>query len=191
MHGQRHPRCTVSELSINSEALQSGFGTLFGNFVDSAFLLADPARRLFWLSILSSLVIAIIVLRLQGRPLSLKFLRRVFLSRKYWLNPSSRIDFRYFLLNSGIKAVLLTLFVSAQLAVTIAVAMILQKNLGTATPTALPWLAVACLYTFVFFVAEDLSRFLLHVGMHKLPFLWRFHRVHHSATTLTPLTLHR
>ena len=27
--------------------------------------------------------------------------------------------------------------------------------------------------------------------MHRIPFLWRFHQIHHSAEVLTPLTFHR
>ena len=27
--------------------------------------------------------------------------------------------------------------------------------------------------------------------MHKLPFLWEFHKIHHSATSLNPLTQYR
>ena len=98
---------------------------------------------------------------------------------------------RWFFVNCGVKGILATLFVGAQLVVTMAVALTLQRNFGTAAHTAVPWLAIAAMYTVVFFVAEDLSRFLLHRAMHRVPMLWRFHKVHHSATTLTPLTLHR
>lgn len=35
------------------------------------------------------------------------------------------------------------------------------------------------------FVAADLLMYLLHRMMHRVPWLWRFHRVHHSSTELT------
>nr|WP_255411325.1 sterol desaturase family protein [Halobacteriovorax sp. HLS] len=41
------------------------------------------------------------------------------------------------------------------------------------------------------FVIDDFSRFYTHYLLHKIPFLWKFHRVHHSAEVLTPMTLHR
>jgi sterol desaturase/sphingolipid hydroxylase (fatty acid hydroxylase superfamily) len=38
---------------------------------------------------------------------------------------------------------------------------------------------------------DDFSRFALHAAMHRVPFLWRLHSTHHSATTLTPFTVFR
>jgi sterol desaturase/sphingolipid hydroxylase (fatty acid hydroxylase superfamily) len=52
------------------------------------------------------------------------------------------------------------------------------------------WLAMT-VFTAVLFVAWDASRFLLHLAMHRVPALWAFHQVHHSAEELTPLTFHR
>jgi sterol desaturase/sphingolipid hydroxylase (fatty acid hydroxylase superfamily) len=153
--------------------------------------LGDPSRRLFWASLLSSGLIAILAIKLQGRPLNLKFLRRVFLSRKYWINESTRTDAKYLILNCGVKSLLAMLFVSAQLIVAMSVAFTLQQNFGSVNLIQLPWLLIAAVFTAVFFVAEDLSRFLLHRAMHRIPFLWRYHKTHHSAQILTPLTVHR
>jgi sterol desaturase/sphingolipid hydroxylase (fatty acid hydroxylase superfamily) len=41
------------------------------------------------------------------------------------------------------------------------------------------------------FVCLDLGMFLSHYSQHKMPVLWEFHKVHHSATFLTPFTAHR
>jgi sterol desaturase/sphingolipid hydroxylase (fatty acid hydroxylase superfamily) len=41
------------------------------------------------------------------------------------------------------------------------------------------------------FIVDDFSRFFTHYLFHKMPFLWKLHKVHHSATVLTPITLHR
>ena len=41
------------------------------------------------------------------------------------------------------------------------------------------------------FVVWDASRWITHWLMHRLPALWAFHQVHHSAEVLTPLTFHR
>ena len=153
--------------------------------------MGDPSRRLFWASLFSSGLIAILTIKLQGRPLSLKFLRRVFLSRKYWINESTRTDAKYLILNCGVKSLLAMLFVSAQLIVAMSVAFTLQQNFGSVNLIQLPWLLIAAVFTAVFFVAEDLSRFLLHRAMHRIPFLWRYHKTHHSAQILTPLTVHR
>lgn len=46
-------------------------------------------------------------------------------------------------------------------------------------------------FTILFAMAADLGFYLHHYAMHKIPFLWEFHKVHHSAEVLTPLTDYR
>jgi sterol desaturase/sphingolipid hydroxylase (fatty acid hydroxylase superfamily) len=43
----------------------------------------------------------------------------------------------------------------------------------------------------VFFLANDFANFLTHLAEHQVPFLWEFHKVHHTATFLSPLTTAR
>lgn len=40
-------------------------------------------------------------------------------------------------------------------------------------------------------IAVDLSAYWWHRAVHASPFLWRFHRIHHSQTQLSPLTTYR
>ena len=54
-----------------------------------------------------------------------------------------------------------------------------------------PAIAVAISFTFFFFLLDDFSRFFVHRMMHKVPLLWAFHEVHHSAKTMTPFTIFR
>ena len=60
-------------------------------------------------------------------------------------------------------------------------------------PPALGWpgWVGSVVYTLALFIAWDASRFVLHWLGHRVPFLWAFHQVHHSAEVLTPLTFHR
>jgi len=56
----------------------------------------------------------------------------------------------------------------------------------TGNLTPLRWAYALC-----FFVVLDFSVFFSHWLQHKLPWLWEFHKVHHSAKTLTPVTVFR
>lgn len=47
------------------------------------------------------------------------------------------------------------------------------------------------LFTLLFFVAYDFGRFVAHSLLHDVPVLWEFHKVHHSAETLNPMTTFR
>ena len=58
----------------------------------------------------------------------------------------------------------------------------IQPLLGNWTP-ANSLVAIA-----VWLVLLDLPGYLTHVAMHKVPFLWRFHELHHSATEMNIVT---
>jgi sterol desaturase/sphingolipid hydroxylase (fatty acid hydroxylase superfamily) len=47
------------------------------------------------------------------------------------------------------------------------------------------------LFTLFIFLLDDLTKYFVHRWMHKYPILWALHKVHHSATELTPLTIYR
>jgi sterol desaturase/sphingolipid hydroxylase (fatty acid hydroxylase superfamily) len=38
---------------------------------------------------------------------------------------------------------------------------------------------------------SDFTRYWLHRFLHTIPFLWKFHKIHHSAKVLTPITFYR
>lgn len=151
----------------------------------------EPGRRLYWLFILSALLLASLAITLQNRKFDIKAQLVALFNRHYWFNRSTAIDTGLVFINSSLRIVLLVPLLGSHLAATIFVGGLLQSYFGDAPTFALPLLAIGFLYTVSFFVVEDLSRFSLHMAMHKLPWLWYFHRIHHSATTLTPITVHR
>ncbi len=114
-----------------------------------------------------------------------------FEARTLW-GPSARVDLGLI----AVQPLLVAVFVVPWTLSTAAIAMGVVHGLQSlAAPGALagagPGWLVAGLYTVVLFVAWDLSRFALHACMHRSAVLWQFHQVHHSADTLSPLTLHR
>ena len=54
-----------------------------------------------------------------------------------------------------------------------------------------PQYLIVILFTFFHFLADDFSKYVVHRWMHRWPFLWALHKVHHSATNLTPMTVFR
>src|SRR6185503_10340022 len=57
--------------------------------------------------------------------------------------------------------------------------------------TASAGIGVKIAYTIFFFVAYDFGRFVAHSLLHDVRILWEFHKVHHSAEVLTPMTTFR
>lgn len=50
---------------------------------------------------------------------------------------------------------------------------------------------VVGLYSLTVFVFDDFTKYMVHRWMHKIHFLWAIHKVHHSAETMTPITVYR
>ena len=159
--------------------------------LEPLFAPLDPSKRLFWGCALSSLVLASLAVTLTSRRFDLRRQLRALFDGHYWLNRSTLTDVSLLFLNNGIRVLVLLPIVGSHLGLTLITGRFLQANLGDAPTLDLPWFGIATIYALCFFVAEDASRFFLHLAMHRVPLLWRFHRTHHSATTLTPLTLFR
>ncbi|BFM07359.1 sterol desaturase family protein [Halioxenophilus aromaticivorans] len=153
--------------------------------------LLEPSKRLFWLFLLSALALASITVAVQqGRFSVVQQLGQLF-NRQYWFNRSTCTDLLMVLVNNLIRILVVVPLLGSHLAATIWVGSLLQTTFGDAPTLAVPYVAIGLLYTVCFFLLEDVSRFGLHMAMHKIPHLWYFHRLHHSATTLTPVTVHR
>jgi sterol desaturase/sphingolipid hydroxylase (fatty acid hydroxylase superfamily) len=147
--------------------------------------LLDPAKRThygYWLC--SALVAGIWALwRWQARKGHLQHLTRA----SYWFNQSTGQDALLALGNRalfmllGIPWLLLTL----DIALTTLGGWRLVGNVA-GSPITGPWVIAG--YTLILFILDDASRYGLHRVLHKFDFLWRIHQLHHSATTLTPIT---
>jgi sterol desaturase/sphingolipid hydroxylase (fatty acid hydroxylase superfamily) len=59
---------------------------------------------------------------------------------------------------------------------------------GPVTPSALPAVVTQPVITVALFLSYEIGYWLHHWLCHRVPFMWEFHRVHHSAEVLTPLT---
>jgi sterol desaturase/sphingolipid hydroxylase (fatty acid hydroxylase superfamily) len=67
-------------------------------------------------------------------------------------------------------------------------ASLLTATFGATPPAPLPAFVTRSIITIMLFLAYELGYWLNHYLSHRIPFLWEFHKVHHSATALTPLT---
>ena len=163
--------------------------TLFSPLIATAELIAnylvDANQRIYWLYSLIAIGMAVGVF--YYKKLSYKAL----FSPKIWWHPSARHDYVIFFINRLLKTlgVIPVLLVMAPLA--IGFSGWLENIFGTHTFLNLPSWIIVGIFTLVLFVIDDFTRFLLHYILHKVPFLWEFHKVHHSAKVLTPITIYR
>ena len=153
----------------------------------------DPSRRIYFGYLIGSLVFALIWMGLaclRKDSQQARLLWRNMTHPDIWWHRSARLDYQLLFINPLIRLWLLALLGISLTPIAFATDSLLQDLLGS---ISLNWSAVqvTAAYTLVLFIADDFTRFLLHYLMHKLPWLWSIHRLHHSAEVMTPFTVYR
>lgn len=158
------------------------------------FLFSPGSLFSVW-SLASALVVAMAVLLLQrrgGRRLPrLRVWRRALFPRRIFGSASVKADLGLFLLNQSAAGVLLGWALLAATQVGAVTSTALAATLGAPAPTRLPEPVVGVVATAALFLAYEVAYWLDHYTSHKIPFFWAFHKAHHTAEVLTPLTAYR
>jgi len=114
------------------------------------------------------------------------------LPRGIYLHKSAIVDYQYFYINTILNILFLLPFIT-----------LLTNNYSRALQDLLVKsgaplvvmnanpLFAAIVYTIVLALVYDFGLFFSHYLMHKIPWLWEFHKTHHSAGVLTPITVYR
>lgn len=155
--------------------------------------LQDPGQRFYWHYIVSSYLIGILwvwMVQREGLHLS-ACLIKVFPARA-WRNHAVLDDLFLTWLTWIVQAILLG-------GIGLTVASAAQQETTTLLhhlkiPGELLHLspgAVTIFGTILATLTLDIGLFVAHFLLHRIPWLWPFHAVHHSATMLTPLTGYR
>ena len=149
---------------------------------------------LYWPFLVSSIIIAALAWRwtvyARSNP-ERRSWRQFFadyFGAQIWWHRSARADYALYFAN----ALVLPLLFGYLLMSETQVARWIGGTLGDAEGTGgSAGMAVRVLFTVVFFIAYDFGRFVAHSLLHDVPLLWEFHKVHHSAQVLTPITTFR
>ena len=147
--------------------------------------LTNPNKRVYWLYLLASIFLAFIYYYFSKKN------SRVILSSKLWLHPSAKLDYIYFFLANLVNIFLLVPFILSAKNVALFTNKFLYQNFGFIEFNSFSYFQITIFYTIAIFVFSDFTRYWLHRFLHTIPFLWEFHKVHHSAKVLTPITFYR
>jgi len=158
---------------------------------DAPSILFDPAQRVYWPFLVTSILVAAAVARLARKQDPSSADAPSITSKRLWLHPSSLVDLKLIAAKAVIRALIFAPLLVSALTIAAFVFDKLTLRLGPAEPTALARWQVMALYTVTLFLAWDASRYALHRLVHRVPFLWELHKVHHSAEVLTPFTNYR
>ena len=124
----------------------------------------------------------------RGRRVNARgFLRSIF-PRRILLHPSSLIDMRLWALNAIVFASAYGMLGFGLFFWRDAIVAWLTREFGPHAPLLWPAWIVLTLATVLQILAYELAYWSAHYAFHKIPALWEFHKVHHSAEVMTTLT---
>ena len=151
----------------------------------------DPKKRVFLFYILISILIAAAWFMINKKLSLKKTLIKIF-DKKIFFSKSAKSDYKIFLINQLIM-MLVSPFLITQL--TIATALYFYFHtidwLSAGMFVGIAKIYIILSFTIFQFTIDDFSKYIVHRFMHKWPVLWALHKVHHSATVLTPMTVFR
>lgn len=160
------------------------------NLID---LLTSPftglRTRSYWPELVASLLIAglLFMLRVPRASRGLREFLKFCFPSSMWRHRSTWVDWQIIVLNQFFaRSFNVTWRITgALLAGALVTAM---TRIFGPSPHLLTWTTTTLvLYTVLFGLADDFGYYVFHLASHRIPCLWAFHRVHHSAETLTVL----
>lgn len=179
------------------------FEMMFNVGLTKLLAFMDPSSRIFVLYLITSFVLAFVAyLQVEksyvaedieeGRePIKrISFLRYVF-NPSVWLHPSSIQDMKYFIANSFLYYGLIAQYLLGSHGISFGFYEVLSSMFGVPETALITGTVGLVLYTLASVMALDLGVYVAHRLFHTVPFLWQFHKVHHSAEQLNPMSLFR
>jgi sterol desaturase/sphingolipid hydroxylase (fatty acid hydroxylase superfamily) len=124
----------------------------------------------------------------RGRRVRWKTIRRALFPKRIVHNPSTYTDLGYMLFNVFVYGIVFGWAVLTYQAVTNGIIAAMVELFGKPAPSMLPPVAANSILTLILFLAYEFGYWFNHWLSHRVPVLWEFHKVHHSAEVLTPLT---
>ena len=124
----------------------------------------------------------------RGRRVRLRTILRALFPRRILRHSSNQADIFYLFFNVFVFSMLFGWAILSYQFISNGIIAALVAFAGPVTPSALPAYVSRSVITVMLFLAYELGYWFNHWLSHKVPLLWEFHKVHHTAEVLTPLT---
>ncbi|MEB3358004.1 MAG: sterol desaturase family protein [Synechococcales bacterium] len=155
----------------------------------------SPDSQIYWPYLLSSLCIALLIFSLGFKDSAEKNMLKYLFPPKVFLHRSAILDYQNYLpimLAKSFLVIPITALLSATaIANLVSHALSYLTSISTLFPISHPPLWYHLSFSLFLILAIDFGYFYNHYLRHKVPLLWEFHKIHHTAEVLTPFTLYR
>ncbi|ESQ77017.1 sterol desaturase family protein [Asticcacaulis sp. YBE204] len=175
---------------LTSHASQNAVDTLIDILVFPVTRLFDVHQQTIWISYLGTLIVAtgFYFVTRRRRKTSLKGLWRYLFPKRLVAHASTRLDVKMYIYSGLYLAAQAAILLGGMKGLTPALLALAEPVFGPGAPHGpLPGWAIIAVPAFLY-LAFELGYWLSHYLLHRVDWLWEFHKVHHSAEVLTPLT---
>jgi sterol desaturase/sphingolipid hydroxylase (fatty acid hydroxylase superfamily) len=124
----------------------------------------------------------------RGRRVRARTILRALFPRRILAHRSNQADIGYLFFNVFVFGVVFGWAVLSYQFISNAIISELTRLLGPVAPSTWPGSVTRSIVTLMLFLAYEWGYWFNHWLSHKVPLLWEFHKVHHTAEVLTPLT---
>lgn len=170
------------------------FTRLLAAFLLPLYNFFQPDERVYWLYFVTAYAIAMLAYLKAGRDWSFAALKTClagFFAKRIWTHHSAIADYKMVFVNNFTYFLLFPYIVIGSTTIAALTAGGLEAVTGSAGLGLAPSTTGRVALTIVWLLAWDFSFFAAHYLQHKVPLLWEFHKVHHSAEVMTPFTVFR
>jgi sterol desaturase/sphingolipid hydroxylase (fatty acid hydroxylase superfamily) len=127
----------------------------------------------------------------RGRSIRPAVILRAMSVRRILFNRSTYADLFYFLVNTFATTALIGWGIFSGLTISGWTVYALHAAFGDVAPVSAPDWALRVGITAIAFLGYEIGYYIDHYLKHRIPFLWEFHKPHHTAEVLTPFTVFR
>jgi sterol desaturase/sphingolipid hydroxylase (fatty acid hydroxylase superfamily) len=168
---------------------------VLGTFSDYAFGVLtyplNPDNRIYFIYLITSALAAFVIYEAARKRGEVGSFLHFLFPRHVWRHPSAWLDLRYFIFHMlighflmlGLGAWSSALAFEAVTGTPLADRVLRDGNAFSATD-----FVITIAYMFVSMAFVDFIAYVLHYLQHRLPILWQFHKVHHSAEVMHPIS---
>lgn len=150
--------------------------------------LFNAGSRFYWMYCATGLAIAAYAYYKHNQT---QIYRQALLNKDVWLSASAINDYLIVVVTPVLRVTILSALAINRDKVSDVVVTTLHGFGVSGTATGSMAMALGVLLTLTLFIVDDFARWLAHYMFHRIPELWEFHKVHHSAEQLNFVTADR
>lgn len=124
----------------------------------------------------------------RSRRMEIKKALKFLFPKEVYLHPSALFDLQYYLIARPVSAMFFAVAYLPGVWLNDGTFRAMTWAFGPSTAVLQPGVPLMVLETICYVLVFDLGYWARHWAMHRVPWLWEFHKAHHSAEVMTPLT---